>query len=125
MEIYLRRRLRYKFLDGEQTSHMGACGNRRAYSVFCRKNMKLAAGLIADRVYKFESILTLRSWMEPRSSSYFLLQNNCMPFDYRRLWVGSLHLRCDNFKKFILRGNFNFSDSLASKYENRQIVTIN
>ena len=84
METSLRRHLRYKFFEREQTSHMGDCGKRRAYSVFCRKNMKLAAGLIADMVYKLAWILPLRRWMEPRSSSYFLLQNNCMPFDYPR-----------------------------------------
>ena len=44
---------------------MGACGNRRAYSVFCRKNMKLAAGLIADRVYKFVQLFPLPSVMAP------------------------------------------------------------
>ena len=40
-----------------------------------RKNMKAATGLIADRVIKFDCLMPLPALMEPRGSSYFVLQS--------------------------------------------------
>ena len=54
-------------------------------SVFCEKNMKSATGFIADRGYKFDRLYPFPSFLEPRGSSYFVPQNNCPPYDYRRL----------------------------------------
>ena len=69
---------------------LGGCENQIAYSVFSRKNMKLAAGFIADSEFRFAKGFPFRGLLETRRSSYFVLKNNCMLSDYWQVLSGKL-----------------------------------
>lgn len=70
---------------------LGGCENQIAYSVFSRKNMKLAAGFIADSGFRFANWFPFRGLLGTRRSSYFVLENNCMSGrqmdGLREVWV--------------------------------------
>ena len=62
--------------------------------------MKLTAGANRDERWKFAKVFPLSGVMEPRSSSYFVLQNNCIPSDLLNVVCGKSAL-CYIFTSFI------------------------